>query len=741
MKTITKEIPDGIRYLSEWDGFNDLPKHEHYILAKEICGCGATEAFINSNEPLIIAMPRKHLLFNKYSQHIGENIFLYRFLNQKQYFSDKTPTKADLEQFDRLFIEYIRSGGTKILATYDSLYRITRLLKQEGVELNRFRVVVDEFQQIIGDAPFKAAIEHQFYSALKKFDSVVYLSATPFLQSYLEMTEQFRDLPFIQLKWPEQSIKKADVNVIKLTKSITNKCCEIIRNYKSGNVPYVNVGEERKESHEAVFFLNDVKTIINVIKKSGLQPDEVNILCAPRKENHDRISTLNKGRADGEPKFTRGVIPVKGEQHKMFTFCTSTVYIGADFNSTCAYSYIFANPNVESLTIDVGTDIQQIVGRQRREDNTFRMKADLYYYLKKPLVSEQEMKATIEAKRAETRKHIENYENARHKDSQLKSLEALINKGHGDQYCCISEDENGNKTIVENSLIVIAEKRAWDIANTVYSGDLSLIKALKNSVNIIRDIDDEDPDVKKLFMEWSKDGQFKRQAIMYCELGENEPELFSKCVFIPTYFHEYYEALGRQGLENLQWRQDYIKEALASTPMDNMPHNQIVELLKAKFQEGNEYPKEDIKQALTEIYQSLGVKGKPSASDIQQYFTIRESSKRINKKKVATFLIRSHWQTEISLFSGIANVTSPLHGSDVDSILETVRIGDWCNIKNMIRKLRAITDKEEFDKAKRRLPVITWNGVFDYRDASGCSVYSSFTALDFDHVQDLKRVL
>ena len=147
----------------------------------------------------------------------------------------------------------------------------------------------------------------------------------------------------------------------------------------------------------------------------------------------------------------------------MFTFCTSTVYIGADFNSESAYSYIFANPNVESLTIDVGTDIQQIVGRQRLDENPFRLKADLYYYLKKPLVSEDEMRETINNKRSETRKHIENFENAKHRDSLLKSLEALINKGHSDQYCCISEDENGNKTIVENSLIAIAEKRAWDI--------------------------------------------------------------------------------------------------------------------------------------------------------------------------------------------------------------------------------------------------------------------------------------
>lgn len=739
MKTIIKEIPEGIKYLSDWKGFNDLPKHEHYILAKEICGCGATEAFIKSQEPLIIAMPRKHLLFNKYSQHIGENIFLFRFLDQKQYFSDKTPTKAELEQFDQLLVEYVRNGGTKILATYDSLDRITSLLKQEGVKLNRFRVVVDEFQQIIGDAPFKSTVEHQFYTALKKFESVVYLSATPFLQSYLEMTEQFKDLTFVQLKWPEQSIRKADVNIVKLTRSISEKCCEIIRNYKSGNVPYINVGDERISSKEAVFFLNDVKTIINVIKKSGLEPDEVNILCAPRKENHDRINSLNKERDDDQSKFTRGVIPGRGEKHKMFTFCTSTVYIGADFNSESAYSYIFANPNVESLTIDVGTDIQQIVGRQRLDENPFRLKADLYYYLKKPLVSEDEMKETIENKRAETRKHIENFENARHKDSLLKSLEALINKGHSDQYCCISKDENGITTIVENSLIAIAEKRAWDIANTVYNGDLSLIKALKNSVNIIRDVDDEDPDVKKLFMEWSKDSQFKRRAILYCELRDNAPELLKKCGFIPKYFHEYYDALGRKGLEDLQWRQDYIKEVLAPIPVDEMPHQDIAELLGIKFQEGKEYPKDEIKQGLTEIYATLGIKGKPSASDIQRYFTITESSKRINKKKVATIKIISHWQKGISVFSGIANVKSPIYGSNIDTILDVIRCGDWCKIKTQILKLQAIQDKKEFDTLKSRLPVVTWNGVFTYRDASGCSVYSSFTALDFDHVVDLEQ--
>ena len=183
MKKEIRKITEGIKYLSDWEDFKSLPQNEHYILDKDICGCGATEAFIKSDRPLIIAMPRKHLLYNKYCQHIGEDIFLYRFIDRQQYFSDKEPTQKELIEFDRRFIDYLRSSGNKILATYDSLDKLTILMKQEGVNLSAYQVVVDEFQQIIEDAPFKANIEHQFYMVLKKFNSVVYLSATPFLQT------------------------------------------------------------------------------------------------------------------------------------------------------------------------------------------------------------------------------------------------------------------------------------------------------------------------------------------------------------------------------------------------------------------------------------------------------------------------------------------------------------------------------------------------------------------------------
>lgn len=740
MNIITKNIDTGVTFLSEWKDFESLPKGQHYILAKEICGCGATEAYIRSKEPLILAMPRKHLLYNKYSQHIGDNIFLHRFLSKEQYFSDKEPTKAELEEFDKLFIDYLRNDGNKILTTYDSLDKLTHLMKQEGVNLNRFRVVVDEFQQIIGDSPFKATVEHQFYLALKKFDTVIYLSATPFLTSYLEMTEQFRDLTIIQLEWPETAIERADVKAIKLTKSITEKCCEIIKKYKTGNAPSVQNGDKCIQSKEAVFFLNDVQSIIRVIKKARLTPDEVNILCAPRSENYKRINELNHGKSDADIKFARGEIPGKDESHKLFTFCTSTVYIGADFNSKSAYTYIFANPNVESLTIDVSTDIQQIVGRQRLPENPFRRKAILYYYLKKPLISEEEMKAVIKTKLSKTNEHIANFESAVYKEAFLESMEALIKKGHKNQYCCISVDEHGKRTIVENNLIAVAEIRAWDIANTVYSGDFSLIKALKKSVNIIQDVDSDDPEVKSIFDVWNRDNQFKRRAKLYCDLKEKKSDLLAKCNFIPEYFEEYYDALGRKGFEDMKWRRDIIKEVLSPTPADQIPHEKIISELISRFPEGKDYPKEDIKNELVKIYQTLGIKGKPSASDIKRYFTVADSSMRIKKRKIAAFKILSHWQKGITLFSSITSVLRPVMKIDVDSVLDIIQNGSYFNLNERIATLRATTDDKTFSTLKAALPVATWNGSFKYRDSLGCEIYSSLTALDFDHVDNLPEI-
>lgn len=735
MKEIQINVPHGLQYLSDWVELDKLlPSDQHYILNKQLTGCGATEKFLRDDSAVIIAMPRKHLLYNKLSQHLNDSVFLYRFLDKKQYFSDKTPSEVQLKEFDGLLVDYLQGGGKKLLTTYDSLPKVISVLTSLGRNLDDFKVVVDEMQQILGDAPIKANIEHQFYMALKKFKTVIYLSATPFLNEYLDMSEQFNSIPVVKLIWDNEAVKKTHIDVKKLKGSITKTCCDIIQRYQSGNGPTIKRGDDIILSEEAVFYLNDVGAIIDIIRKSGLTAADVNILCAPRRENIRRIEKLNSATQE---KFEIGTIPGKGEKNKMFTFCTSTVYIGSDFYSTNAYTYIFANPNVQSLCLDVSTDLQQILGRQRSESNPFRNMADLYYHLKKPLTTQEENEEIIKHKKLETQKQIENFQAAKHPDSMLRTMEAYIEKSsHKDQYCCISEDANGNKTIVENSLIWIAERRAWDIANKVYSGDFSLFEALRLNSDVKQEIDTDDVQVRKVFDLWNQDGQFKRRAMLYCDIMENNPELLDKCQFIPRHFHEYYEALGREGMEDLQWRADYIKQALAPTPIDDMPHEKIAQILMSKLEVGKEYTREQVKDVMKEIYATLSIKGKPSATDCSRYITIEENSKRNNRKKVAMIRVVSHYRGIITCFPSITDVIKP-QPRNINEILDVIKTGKEYSIIGRVNAVRKTTTKEDRDEKKLKLPAIAWNGKFKYRDKNGCEVYSSFTALDFDHIDKM----
>lgn len=63
----------------------------------------------------------------------------------------------------------------------------------------------------------------------------------------------------------------------------------------------------------------------------------------------------------------------------MFTFCTRTVYLGADFYSLCARSFIFSDSNSDCLAVDISEDLPQILGRQRLFDNPWKNNAVFFY--------------------------------------------------------------------------------------------------------------------------------------------------------------------------------------------------------------------------------------------------------------------------------------------------------------------------------------------------------------------------
>lgn len=114
---------------------------------------------------------------------------------------------------------------------------------------------MDEFQAMFYDCQFKPTTEYEFSQILGAFSSVVYLSATPFLESYLDMTRLFKDMTIYELLWSDSITQLPNVEVIKSKKSVAKLCRKLIEEYRKGNGKSMIVDGKEFIAKEAVSIL------------------------------------------------------------------------------------------------------------------------------------------------------------------------------------------------------------------------------------------------------------------------------------------------------------------------------------------------------------------------------------------------------------------------------------------------------------------------------------------------------
>ena len=334
-----KTVPENVEFLTQWNGF-ELPKG---ILNKGVTGCGATSVAIEDEHKTIICSPRINLIKNKVAQH-EELLGVY----------------GDVKNDE--IIAYLEKAETpKIMVTYDSMPRLAKLIEDRS----DWRVVVDEYQYLLIDSGFRSDKAIALLDAVNEFDYVTYLSATPIADKYIQKIEHFRNMPFTELKWSDEKFERIKVKRIVSSRPINN-AIEIVRNYQNGIFPTRN----GVVSKECVIFLNSVTNIANIINQTKLPPEDVNIIVARTEENISFFKRLG---------YEIGTIPLKEEPHKKFTFCTSTAFAGCDFYSECASTFVISDNKKVHTSIDIATELVQIVGRQRLMSNPFRKEVVFIY--------------------------------------------------------------------------------------------------------------------------------------------------------------------------------------------------------------------------------------------------------------------------------------------------------------------------------------------------------------------------
>ena len=641
-------VPKGIRYISEWNEFSipDFP----CIFNKQLTGCGFTEWCITNNENIVLCSPRKILLENKEEQH---NEVLYvrnefeKSLEVDKDLSIKDPkgvgedegntineeeTRQRIDEMKNQIKVYIMSRishkmPVKILVTYDSFRYVKDVLLSLGM-VESFRVVIDEWQSIFTDSTFKSSTELEFLNFLAGIQKVCFVSATPMIDKYLEMLDEFKDLPYYELDWRQEDpgrVIKPNLSV-NPCRSITKVAADIIESYRDPTKHEKSsmIDETGRivevESKEAVIYVNSVRNICDIIRKAELKLDETNVLCARTSENEKKIKKAFglKGKVE-----VLGKVPAKDEPRKMFTFCTRTVYLGADFYSTNARSFVFSDANIDSLTVDITLDLPQILGRQRWDCNPWKNSAILYYKAinKDDVISPEAFLARIKKKEEKTEALLRSYSLSLDTDKhdlaeEYQKLAKTFN--YKDHYVAVNTHGGKDLVPVYNNLVKISNLRTYEIQQVDYKDRFSVFSTLETGA----DFSDKEVDVAISEFDDMKTFVDRIKFMCSVELSTNQLERFVSR--IPTMYQNYYRVLGLDRIKSLGYNKYYLDKEY-----DKLYGNQDVDMLDVKeevlnrFSVGQKYTKAEIKSNLGEIYNKMKLIKTPKASDLEEYYDLK----------------------------------------------------------------------------------------------------------------------
>ena len=645
-------VPAGIRYISDWEEFDFGNFPDKCIINKQLPGCGFTEWCIRNRHPLVLCSPRRMLLQNKADQH--PEVFLVRNeLDQEiavdeDISKDKELPKADemistnpdlesktstnffrIQNEMRNYIKYCQESGQpmKILVTYDS-YRIVKdILSMEGLFWNFF-TVIDEFQTILHDSRFKSGTELEFMSVLGQVRRTYFVSATPMLDRYLEMLDEFKDLPYLELDWGVQDptrIIKPNLKVLSM-KSVGSQAEDIIKDYKEGKFERaIRVDEETGEikeivSNEAVLYVNSVNHIISIIKRNDLMPEEVNILCSNTDSNQKKIwKRLGK-------RYNIGSVPLRGIKPKMFTFCTRTVYLGADFYSLCARSFIFSDSNYDCLAVDISQDLPQILGRQRLFDNPWKNQATFYYKLTCDYrkMTKEEFESGLRKKKLESENLLSVFEKGDEKERKslaIKYQDGAIISRYRKDYVAVNTHGGTCMKPVFNNLVYVSEVRAYDIQQIDYKDRFSVFCTINANLS---QSDIANLELENFFSEYDSLGTLYDKLKYYCSFEFSDKTINEIALQqFDEQVRSYILALGKDRLKALGYNKTKIDRELGIKLFNE---SDLGNHIRTNFKIGDKYTLSDLKEKLRELYDSIGYKATPKASDILDYFEVKEVS-------------------------------------------------------------------------------------------------------------------
>ena len=624
------KIDNGIKYISDWkDEFGNnmieaIIGQGKVIINKQIPGCGFTSYCLdstkNTNNYIYLA-PRICLIKNKLEQ-FSDCFYFDRSLSGKGKKS-KYKSREQLEQELLVYAQWCQGNNhpSKLLCTYDSFWLLAEILETSFHSdiSQEFRICVDETHSIIKDIKMKELANKNtlsvFLDWVFKYDNVLFISATPII-NFLQKVPQFQahSILYYDLNWPNARTVIERPDKCKSVADAFRKVYSRYSSHKDSNG--VNVFDYYpldngtvKYSYEAVLFINDVKDIAQTLKRyiinlGLIDVQDVSVICADTKDNQKELSAIHPAL-----KITTS-IPKQGDKHPIWTFATRTAFCGVDFYSTSASSYVVANYNVPCLSLDAASDIPQIVGRQRLEENVFRNTIHVFYVNNKRVISDQEFLDLQAKKMKDSQEQIDLWNDAapERKERALKNLSKIIESDPSSYYVSTA---SGKPEI--NPLLMIDEEYSQYIQKNCRTWFILSGSGVSPYSFVVQNL--------KVDLE-----QISSKQLMYDRLRKTH-EYFSN---FPQHKNDFLQMLCNEGYNDVAYYFTQLSlhriSALGfnSSRLDveienNCKNTSISALVALRFEKDDIYTAKEVKENLQEIYDELGLNRRAKATDLPNY--------------------------------------------------------------------------------------------------------------------------
>lgn len=479
---------------------------------------------------------------------------------------------------DRQLNEYLtRTPVIKLMVTYNSLNRVAHLIP-------KCHLIIDESNEILAETKqFPKEIDYLFEIGEKTKDTISFISATPTPLQYLP--KWVSTIPQIKIEWEDTIIARPII----LDRTYPYKSLreEILKPLNKQE--FLTIGG--KTFSKVIVFINSVEQIIKTVKESEIDKNDCGIICGDNLKNDIKISGINR-------------YSIKNKIPK-FLFITKSGFAGIDLNDADAMTIVVSNTNKKWQMIDVKTDLKQAISRQRNKNNP---NYGTYIYIYNQSIfnkSEEELIRELDEVYKNLENGIASWKWGKDNDKEWKGFE---NDKDFKQYTLVKDGEyiiNENAFLADKYFILETRKQ--------YTNGFEIKKGLSEVVEIqvpkkIKELSFSS--LVDYFNENHNQGKIDWSLIG----GKQEwKELIDKCYSLYKLVYKNYT---------------YCKQMTES-------FGNTFEILKLEIKEllkEGEYPTQEIKDILNNLYKKHNIKRSAKITDLNDIISYKQI--RINNKRL-----------------------------------------------------------------------------------------------------------